>query len=70
MFSATAKRDARLVVRRLGEISHPVIFFVIVVSIFPFGVGSDPHSLHEWGQALFGWAHYWPRFWRLRSISI
>lgn len=52
VFSATAKRDVRLVARRLGEISHPVIFFVIVVSIFPFGVGSDPAQLAQMGPGI------------------
>ena len=42
---ALVRRDIRLVVRHRFEIANPVLFFIIVVTLFPFGVGSDPAQL-------------------------
>ncbi|HCK77122.1 MAG TPA: heme exporter protein CcmB [Gammaproteobacteria bacterium] len=44
---ALIRRDVRLVVRHPSEVAHPVMFFIIVVAVFPFGVGSDPALLRE-----------------------
>lgn len=52
IFSAVVKRDSRLVARRMSEMAHPVLFFVIVVSLFPFGVGSDPLQLTKIGSGI------------------
>ncbi len=46
-FNAVLVRDLRLAYRHRGELFHPLLFFVIVVSLFPFGVGSDPALLRE-----------------------
>tara|TARA_Y100001934_G_scaffold241955_1_gene297368 strand:- start:2292 stop:2924 length:633 start_codon:yes stop_codon:yes gene_type:complete len=42
----------RLVVRHPSEVIHPVMFFVIVVALFPFGVGSDPLLLRTIGPGI------------------
>jgi heme exporter protein B len=42
----------RLVVRHPSEVIHPVMFFVIVVALFPFGVGSDPLLLRTIGPGV------------------
>ena len=42
---ALVRRDVRLVIRHRSEIANPVLFFIIVVALFPFGVGSDPGQL-------------------------
>lgn len=39
------RRDVILAVRNLGEIANPLIFFLIVVSLFPLGVGPAPKTL-------------------------
>lgn len=52
IFSAVVKRDLRLVARRMSEMAHPVLFFIIVVSLFPFGVGSDPLQLAKIGSGI------------------
>ena len=49
---ALIRRDTRLVVRHRGELANPVMFFVIVVSLFPFGVGSDPEQLARIGPGI------------------
>lgn len=40
-FSTLLRRDLLLVLRRRSEAVNPVLFFIIVASLFPFGVGSD-----------------------------
>jgi len=42
----------RLVVRHPSEVIHPVMFFVIVVALFPLGVGSDPLLLRTIGPGV------------------
>jgi heme exporter protein B len=38
-------RDLLLAVRRRSDIANTVLFFVLVVSMFPFGVGPEPNLL-------------------------
>lgn len=38
-------RDLRLAVRRRSELLNPLVFFVIVVTLFPLGVGPEPQTL-------------------------
>ena len=50
MFSAFAsllKRDLTLAVRRRSDWLNPLVFFVIVVTLFPLGVGPDGSLLAE-----------------------
>ncbi len=42
---AVILRDLRLAVRSRSEIAQPFLFFVLVVSLFPFGVGPEPGQL-------------------------
>ena len=51
-FQAVIKRDIRLAIRQPSEIAQPVVFFVIVVSVFPFGVGSNPDQLTAIGPGI------------------
>ena len=51
-FQAVIKRDTRLAIRQPSEIAQPVVFFVIVVSVFPFGVGSNPDQLTAIGSGI------------------
>ncbi len=39
------KRDIRLAIRNRGDMINPLIFFVLVASLFPLGVGPDPKLL-------------------------
>ena len=40
-FTTLLRRDLLLVMRRRSEVVNPVLFFIIVASLFPFGTGSD-----------------------------
>jgi len=42
---AVYRRDLSLVMRRGGEALNPLIFFIIIVSLFPLGVGPEPNTL-------------------------
>jgi len=44
-FVALFRRDLLLAMRRRGDMANPLIFFVMVVSIFPLALGGDPRLL-------------------------
>lgn len=44
-FLAMLRRDLMLAFRHRGEMANPLLFFVIVVSLFPLGVGPAPSVL-------------------------
>jgi len=43
-FIALARRDLRLAARRWGEAGNPLVFFVIVITLFPLALGAE-HTL-------------------------
>lgn len=44
-FACMVRRDLLLALRRRSEIVNTLVFFVIVVSLFPLGVGAEPALL-------------------------
>ena len=44
-FVATLRRDLLLAYRRRGDFANPLIFFLIVCSLFPLGIGPNPQQL-------------------------
>lgn len=38
-------RELRLALRRKGDVLNVLVFFVVVASLFPFGVGPEPNQL-------------------------
>lgn len=44
-FFAVIRRDLILAFRRRAEIANPLFFFVLVVTLFPLGVGANPKLL-------------------------
>jgi heme exporter protein B len=44
-FSAQLLRDLRLAARRWGEFANPLVFFLIVVTLFPLALGAEPALL-------------------------
>lgn len=44
---ATVQRELLIAMRRRGEWLNPLVFFVIVVSLFPLGIGPEPNRLQE-----------------------
>jgi hypothetical protein len=51
-FAALYARDLRLALRRRVEALLPLIFFVVVASLFPLGVGSETRLLREIGPGV------------------
>ncbi len=46
-FVAVLRRDLQLGLRRRGELLNPPLFFVVVVTLFPLGLGPTPDVLTE-----------------------
>lgn len=46
-FYASFSRDLRLSMRRRGDIVSALFFFIIVVSLFPLGIGPEPELLRK-----------------------
>jgi len=44
-FSETLRRDLLIAFRHRGEIANPIVFFLIVVALFPLGIGPTPEDL-------------------------
>jgi heme exporter protein B len=44
-FFAIVRRDLRLALRKRAEIINPLLFFVLVITLFPLGVGAKPMLL-------------------------
>lgn len=46
-FRSTLKRDLLIAFKRKNDIANPFMFFFIVVSLFPIGIGPDADKLSE-----------------------
>lgn len=44
-FGAIVRRDLILALRRRSEVANPVLFFVLVIALFPLGIGAQPKLL-------------------------
>ena len=44
-FLALIRRDLVLALRRRSEIANPLLFFVLVITLFPLGIGAQPNLL-------------------------
>lgn len=51
-FLAVLRRDLLLAWRTRGEVAQPVIFFIMVASLFPLGIGADPKLLARVGAGV------------------
>lgn len=47
LVAAVISRDVRLALRRPADIASTLFFFIIVVSLFPLGVGAEPELLRK-----------------------
>ncbi len=47
VFVSVVRRDLLLAMRRRADVLTSVFFFMIVVSLFPLGVGPEPNTLRE-----------------------
>ncbi len=44
-FAAVIRRDLVLAMRRRSEMANPVLFFILVITLFPLGIGAQPKLL-------------------------
>jgi len=51
-FSLLLKRDLTLAIRHRAEMINPLLFFVLVTSLFPLGIGADPKLLQAVGPGV------------------
>jgi heme exporter protein B len=51
-FTAVFVRDLRVAFRRWSELAHPLIFFVIVVTLFPLALSPTTQQLRELGTGV------------------
>ena len=47
VFAATLRREWRVAAQRRGDYVNPLVFFLMVVSLFPLGIGPDPARLAQ-----------------------
>jgi heme exporter protein B len=52
VFNAVLVRDLRVAFRRWSELAHPLIFFVIVVTLFPLALSPTTPQLREVGTGV------------------
>jgi heme exporter protein B len=48
-FKAMLKRDLRVAFRRWSELAHPLIFFIVVVTLFPLALSPTASQLRDVG---------------------
>ena len=44
-FLAVLRRELQVALRRKGDVLNVLVFFVVVASLFPLGVGPEPNQL-------------------------
>ena len=45
-------RDLKLAYRRRSEAFTPILFFLIVISLFSIGIGPNSEEIHQWGPGI------------------
>ena len=51
-FALIVCRDLRIALRRQGDVLNVLVFFVVVASLFPLGVGPEPNQLRAMGAGV------------------
>ena len=49
VFTAVLRRDLRVAFRRWSELAHPLIFFIIVITLFPLALSPNASQLRDIG---------------------
>ncbi|WP_133408354.1 heme exporter protein CcmB [Parashewanella tropica] len=44
-FFTVLKRDIAIALRQRGDIFNPLLFFIMVITLFPLGIGPEPNTL-------------------------
>ena len=51
-FLAILQRDLQIAFRRISELANPLLFFIVVASLFPLAVSPDPEHLRGIGSGV------------------
>lgn len=51
-YQRALRRELLIALRRVSEIANPLMFFVLVVSLFPLGIGPDPKQLAQFAPGI------------------
>ncbi|MGD2138092.1 MAG: heme exporter protein CcmB [Gammaproteobacteria bacterium] len=51
-FALLLKRDLVLAIRHRAEMANPLLFFILVTSLFPLGIGANPDLLRAVGPGI------------------
>lgn len=49
---AVFERDLALAYRQRSELMQPMMFFILVISLFPLGIGPNPETLQKVGPGV------------------
>ncbi len=52
LLTGVFKRDIAIAFRQLGELAQPLMFLLIVITLFPLGVGPGPETLQRIGPGV------------------
>lgn len=69
VFSLLLAREARLLFRRPAELANPLVFFAIVIALFPWRSGRRANCYKPCRPAWSGWRRYWPCCSRWKGCS-
>ena len=58
VFSLLLAREARLLFRRPAELANPLVFFAIVIALFPWRSGRRANCYKPCRPAWSGWRRY------------
>ena len=59
VFTLLLTREARLLFRRPAELANPLVFFAIVIALFPLAVGPETELLKTLSPGLLWVAAHW-----------
>ena len=51
-FLTVLRRELRIALRRKGDVLNVLVFFVVIASLFPLGVGPEPNQLRAMGAGV------------------
>jgi heme exporter protein B len=51
-YKTALRRELLMALRRLSDVANPLMFFVLVVALFPLGIGPDPKQLAQFAPGI------------------
>lgn len=59
LFLSVMNRDLKVAVHNKGDILNPLIFLVIVITLFPLGIGPETKLLTRIAPGIIWWPRYY-----------